>query len=45
MQEFRVMWSVPLLLSLPGLLWPEVVALDWVLSMCLIELNCVLMLN
>ena len=27
------MWSTPLLLSLPGLLWPAMVALDRVLSM------------
>ena len=35
-------YSLP---SLTGLLWPEVVALDRVLSMGQIELNCRLMLN
>ena len=39
------MWSVPSLPLLPGLLWPEVMAPDRVLSMGQIELNCVLMLN
>ena len=39
------MQRTPLLPSLPGLLWPRVVAPDRVLSMCQIELNCVLMLN
>ena len=37
--------STPSLPSHPGPLWPGVVAPDSVLSMCWIELNCVLMLN
>ena len=37
--------SNSLLPSLPGPLWPEVVALDRVLSMGQIELNSALMLN
>ena len=37
--------STPLLPSLPCPLWPRVVALDRVLSMGRIELNCVLILN
>ena len=39
------MRSTPLLPSLPGPLWPGVVAPDKVLSMSQIGLNCVLMLN
>ena len=39
------MRSNPSLPSLPVPHWPEVVALDRVLSMGQIELNCVLMLN
>ena len=39
------MRSNPLLPSLPGLLWLGVLALDRVLSMGQVELNCVLMLN
>ena len=39
------MWSTPLLLPFPGLLWPRVVIPDKVLSMGQIELNCVLILN
>ena len=39
------MQSTPSLPSLPGPLWPEVVAPDRVLSMGQIKLNCVLMLN
>ena len=39
------MKSTPSLPSLPGLLWPGVVAPDIVLSMGQIELNRVLMLN
>ena len=39
------MQSNPSLPSLPGLLWPRVVAPDRVLSMGQIKLNCVLMLN
>ena len=39
------MWNTPSLLSLPGPLWPGVVAPDMVLSIGLIELNYVLMLN
>ena len=34
------MWSGPLLPSLQGSLWPEVVAPDGVLSMDQIEVNC-----
>ena len=40
MLELWGMWSTPLLLSLPSLLWPGVVASDRVLSMCQIELGC-----
>ena len=39
------MQSTPSLLSLPGPLWPKVVAPNRVLSMGQIELNCILMLN
>ena len=39
------MQITPSLPLLPGPLWPGMVALDWVLSMGQIELNCVLMLN
>ena len=39
------MWSTPSLPTLPGPLWPGVVAPDRVLSMGQIELNCVLMLK
>ena len=39
------MQSTPLLLFLPGPFWLRVVALDMVLSMGQIELNCILMLN
>ena len=45
MLELWEMQSIPLLSSLPGLLWPGVVTPDCVLSMGQIELNCVLMLN
>ena len=45
MLELWGMQSTPLLPSLPGPLWPRVVILDIVLSMCQIELNGVLMLN
>ena len=45
MLELWGMQSTPSLPSLPGPLWPGVVALDRVLSMSQIELNCVLMLN
>ena len=45
MLELWRMWSTPSLPSLPGLPEPGVVALDRVLSMGQIELNCVLMLN
>ena len=34
------MWSIPLLLSFPGPLWPRVVAPDRILSMGQRELNC-----
>ena len=34
-------WSTPSLPSLPGSLWPRVVASERVLSMAQIELNCV----
>ena len=37
--------STPSLTSLPGPLWARVVALDKVLSMGQIELNCILMLT
>ena len=43
--ELWTMRSAPLLHSLPGPLWPWVVAPNRVLSMGQIELNCVLMLN
>ena len=43
--ELWGMQSTSSLLSLPGPLWPRVVAPDSILSMGLIELNCVLMLN
>ena len=45
MRELWEMQSTPLLPSLPGPLWPGVVAPDQVLSMGQVELNCVLMLN
>ena len=45
MLELWGMWSTSSLPSLPGLLWPRVVAPDRVLSMGQIELNCILMLN
>ena len=45
MQELWGMQGTPTLPSLPGSLWPSVVAFDRVLSMGPIELNCVLMLN
>ena len=45
MLELWGMWSTPSLPSLPGLLRPGIVALDKVLSMGQIELNCVFMLN
>ena len=38
MLELRRMQSTPSLPSLPGQLWPGVVAPDWVLSMGQIEL-------
>ena len=44
MPELWRMRSTPSLPSLPGPLWPGVVAPDRVLSMGQIELNCVLML-
>ena len=43
--ELWGMWSTSLLPSLPGTLWPGVVACDRNLSMGQIELNCVLVLN
>ena len=43
--ELWGMRSTPSLRLLPGPLWPRVVAPDRALSMCLIELSCVLMLN
>ena len=43
--ELRGMWSTPLFLSLPGSLWPGLVASDKVLSKGQIELNGVLMIN
>ena len=45
MLEIWVMWSTPLLPSLSGPLWPEVMPSDRVLSMGQIELNCELLLN
>ena len=39
------MWSTPLLPSLPGPLWPGVVAPDKALPLGQIELNSVLMFN
>ena len=45
MQELWEMQSTPSLPSIPGPLWPGVVAPDRVLSMGQKELNCVLMLN
>ena len=39
------MRSTPSLSSLPGSLWPGMVAVDKVLPMGQIELNCVIMLN
>ena len=45
MLELWGMWSTSSLPSLPGPLWPGVVAPDRVLSMGQIELNCVLVLN
>ena len=45
MLELWGMQSTLSLPSLPGLLWPGQVIPDRVLSMCQIELNCVLMLN
>ena len=45
MLELRGMQSTPLLPSLSGPLWPEMVAPDRILSMGQIELNCVPMLN
>ena len=45
MLELWGMRSTPLLLSLPGSLWPGVVVPYRTLSMCQIELNCVYMLN
>ena len=45
MLELWGMWSTPSLPSLPGQLWPVVVAPDRVLSMGQIKLNCILMLK
>ncbi len=45
MLEFWGMWSTPSWPSLPGLLWPGVVAPDRVQSMGQIELKGVLILN
>ena len=45
MLELWGMWSTPLLPSLPGSIWPGVLAPDRVLSMDRIQLNWVLMLN
>ena len=44
-QGFGESEITPLLLLIPGPLWLPMVALDWVLSMDQIELNCVLMQN
>ena len=43
--ELWGMWSTPLFPSLPGQLWPGLVAPDWVLSMGQINLYCVRMLK
>ncbi len=40
MLEFWGMWSNPSLPSLPGSLWPGVVATNRVLSVGQIEINC-----
>ena len=45
MLEISGMERTPLLPSLPGLLWPGVVAPDRLISMGPIELNCVFILN
>ena len=45
MPELWGMWSTPSLPSLPGPLWPGVVAPDRVLSMGHIELKCVFTLD
>ena len=45
MLELLGMGSTPLLLSLPGPLYPGVVAPDRVLSIGQIELNCILILD
>ena len=57
MLELWGMWSTPLLPSLPGPLWPEVVAPDkgpiyglnrtkwWLAFTVFMHLNCVFMLN
>ena len=45
MLELWGMLSTPSLTSLPGSLWPGVVAPDRILCMGHIELNCILMLN
>ena len=57
MLELWGMWSTPLLPSLPGLLWPGVVAPDkcpiygfnrikwWLEFTVFIHLNCIFMLN
>ena len=45
MLELWGMQSIHSLPSVPGLLWPEVVALDWVLSMDQTELNGVRLQN
>ena len=45
MLELWGMQSIPLLPSLPFPLWLRVVATDRVLSMRILEVNCVLMLN
>ena len=45
MQKLWEMQSTPLLLSPPGPLWSGMTALDRVLSIGQIEVNCVLMLN
>ena len=45
MLELWGMWNTPLFPSLPGPLWPGVVATDRILSMGQIEQNSVFMLN
>ena len=45
MLDFEGIWCTPSLSSLPGQLWPRMVAPDRVLSMYQIELNYILIQN